>query len=64
MFTFNPDMAADDFEDGEEAFDTSNLPRDDEDGEESSEVVRHFVCLFNFFLLSATLRSFSFLLPF
>ena len=33
MFTFNPDMARDDgdFEDGDEAFDTTNLPKEDED---------------------------------
>jgi len=38
MFTFNPDMAReDDFEEGDEAFDTTNLPDDDnEHGEDGS----------------------------
>nr|CAG4650431.1 EOG090X0C5B [Sida crystallina] len=32
MFTFNPDLAADDaFEEGDEAFDTSNLPKEEDD---------------------------------
>merc|ERR1711928_206068 len=40
MFTFNPDMANDDnFEDGEEAFDTANLPDDNEHGEDPSMFV-------------------------
>merc|ERR1711928_11878 len=40
MFTFNPDMANDDnFEDGDEAFDTANLPDDNEHGEDPSMFV-------------------------
>nr|CAG4641988.1 EOG090X0C5B [Eurycercus lamellatus] len=37
MFTFNPDMARDDdFEEGDEAFDTTNLPKeDDEEGDDN-----------------------------
>ncbi|KAK4036161.1 zinc finger CCCH domain-containing protein 15 homolog [Daphnia magna] len=34
MFTFNPDLARDDdMEDGDEAFDTANLPNEEEEGE-------------------------------
>lgn len=41
MFTFNPDMAIDDaFEEGDEAFDTANLPEDGEEGEEDGTVYR------------------------
>lgn len=39
MFTFNPDMAVDDaFEEGDEAFDTANLPEDAEEGEDGTVV--------------------------
>jgi len=34
MFTFNPDLARDDeMEDGDEAFDTANLPTEEEESE-------------------------------
>ena len=52
MFTFNPDMAIDDaFEEGDEAFDTANLPEDGEEGEEDGTVVLTLVTsfLFRFF---------------
>jgi len=40
MFTFNPDMAQDDnFDEGDEAFDTANLPNDNEHGEDPSMFV-------------------------
>lgn len=40
MFTFNPDMARDDdFEDGDEAFDTANLPNDDDEEEGEEKIV-------------------------
>lgn len=41
MFTFNPDMARDDgdVEDGDEAFDTANLPMDEEDEEGGEKIV-------------------------
>nr|CAG4636461.1 EOG090X0C5B [Eubosmina coregoni]SVE70024.1 EOG090X0C5B [Eubosmina coregoni] len=40
MFTFNPDMAVDDaFEEGDEAFDTANLP-DEEGGEDDGAMYR------------------------
>lgn len=43
MFTFNPDLARDDdFDDGDEAFDTANLPKDEEEGEEGAHVVLLF----------------------
>lgn len=43
MFTFNPDMARDDnFEDGDEAFDTTNLPKEDEEEGGDNIVVRNF----------------------
>lgn len=39
MFTFNPDMAHDDnLEDGDDAFDTTNLPKE-EDGEDTDAMV-------------------------
>lgn len=41
MFTFNPDLARDDdMEDGDEAFDTANLPNEEEEG----EVVTSLIC--------------------
>jgi len=40
MFTFNPLMAEDQFEDGDEAFDTAHLPDDDEDGERDTTEYR------------------------
>lgn len=54
MFTFNPDMARDDeFEDGDEAFDTANLSNeDDEEGEE--KIVVFFI---QFFLIFVFIRK-------
>lgn len=39
MFTFNPDLARDDdMEDGDEAFDTTNLPAEDDEAENATVV--------------------------
>lgn len=47
MFTFNPDMAQDDnFDEGDEAFDTANLPNDNEHGEDPSMVIKYYLNLF------------------
>ena len=55
MFTFNPDLARDDeFEDGDEAFDTANLPVEDE-GEDGT-VVCH--CVFVLELLKSLFALF------
>jgi hypothetical protein len=46
MFTFNPEMATTDaFDEGDDAFDTSNLPKEEgEDGEnDPSSMVRHIL---------------------
>jgi len=45
MFTFNPAMAADSdaFEDGDDAFDTGNLPMDDD--EQDTNEVRTYVVM-------------------
>lgn len=41
MFTFNPDLARDEeFDEGDEAFDTTNLPRDEEEGGEGATLYR------------------------
>lgn len=41
MFTFNPDLARDElFEEGDEAFDTTNLPKDEEDEEGATMVLK------------------------
>ena len=40
MFTFNLDLARDDdFEEGDEAFDTTNLPKEDNDEQQDTSIV-------------------------
>ena len=48
MFTFNPDLARDDdMEEGDEAFDTANLPTEEE---ETEVVTGNSFIVFNFFI--------------
>lgn len=52
MFTFNPDMAQDDnFDEGDEAFDTANLPNDNEHGEDPSMVIKDYLNLFTIYFI-------------
>jgi hypothetical protein len=46
MFTFNPDLARDDeMEDGDEAFDTANLPTEEEEADVVTELSHWFLNL-------------------
>ena len=58
MFTFNPDMAReDDFEEGDEAFDTTNLPDDDNEHGEDGSMVKKYQLIQIFVILEQILKE-------